>query len=54
MINLMTLMKMNDIQFVGANSEMIFKTLEEAQNSGEIVEVYVWDDNFGWVLCSEF
>lgn len=54
MVNLMALMETNDAQLMGANSEMIFKTLEEARNSGEIIEVYIWDDDFGWVLYGEF
>ena len=54
MANLMKIMETNDVQLVGANSEMIFETLEDAQNSGEIVEIYIWDEDFGWILCGEF
>lgn len=54
MTNLMKIIEMNKIQFVGVDSEMIFETLEDARNSGEIIKIYVWDEDFGWVLCGEF
>ena len=42
----MKIMETDDVQLVGANSEMIFETLEDVQSFGEIVEIYVWNDDF--------